>query len=265
MSFVPTPTQFDVQAVLRSFLLSILPAGTEVVEGQANNVPEVKSTEFVLMTIIRQVRISTNIDDYSDVAFTASIVGNVMTVTAMELGRIIAGASLTGVGVTIPTTIIGFITGFGNLGTYFVSPAQIVSSRLMSCGAKLITQPTEVVVQLDVHSAELKKASDMAQAITTLLRDDFATIFFKSSGITPLTASDPKQMPFFNEAQQTESRYVIEAALQANQLVTPPQQFAEKLRVTLISVENGIPLGNFIVTQNGDQFITQLGENIVWI
>ena len=46
-----------------------------------------------------------------------------------------------------------------------------------------------------------------------MFRSSYAVDFFAALGgaITPLFASDPRQMPFVNAEQQYEDRYVIEA------------------------------------------------------
>ena len=102
-------------------------------------------------------------------------------------------------------------------------------------------QATEVTIQLDVHSSMMTTASDMAQRVTTMFRDDWAYMFFKRTGydVVPLHADQPKQIPFINAEEQYESRWVIEACLQANQAVlNVPQQFADTLLVGLIDVDS---------------------------
>ena len=64
-------------------MLSILPVGIEVIEGQDNRVPEPKVANFVVMTAILRPRLSTNIDNYADAAFTASIAGNTLNVSSV--------------------------------------------------------------------------------------------------------------------------------------------------------------------------------------
>ena len=52
--------------VLRAFLLGILPAGTEVVRGLDNRVPEPIGADFLVMTPVLRERIETNVDTYRD-------------------------------------------------------------------------------------------------------------------------------------------------------------------------------------------------------
>lgn len=244
MGFAPAPTQSGIQTALRAFLLAILPSGVECIESQDNRVPEPHGTDFVVMTPIRRERLETNVDTYTDCAFTASIASGVMTVTQMQIGAITIGNALLGVGVTAGTTITAQTGGTpGGVGTYTVSPSQTLGARTLACGSASIVQPTKVTVQLDVHSASVGDAADMAQTIATLFRDEFATSFFAGLGldVSPLYAEDPKQVPFQNAESQWETRYVVDVHLQANQIVSPPQAFADALAVDLINVEATYP------------------------
>ncbi|WP_457152654.1 phage neck terminator protein [Mesorhizobium sp. P5_C1] len=239
-----SPSQSTIQTVLRLFLLAILPAGVEVVSSQDNRVPE-PAGDFVTMTVSRRGRLSTNVDTFQDCAFEASITDPVMTVTQVEFGTILAGATVFGTPVAAGT-LVGAQTGGtpGGIGTYTVAPAQTVTAQLLACGAETLMQPTEVVIQLDVHSATDSVASDMAQVIATLMRDERATDFFAASGIdaAPFYADDPKQVPFFNGEQQYETRYVVDVHIQANQALGLPQQFADEAVVHVVNVDATFPV-----------------------
>lgn len=236
MSLSVTPTQSDIQTVLRSFLLSILPSGVEVIAAQTNRVPEPRGADFVTMTVLRRERIETNVDDYADAVFTGSIAGTTLTITDVGFGALAVGSTIFGEGVSADTTVAAFGTGMGGVGTYTVAPSQTVSSTKIAAGTQSFLQPTKVTMQLDVHGPA---SGDNAQTISTMMRDDFAVSFFQSvnPNVAPLYADDPRQMPFVNEEQQVEDRYVIEAAMQANQTIVAPQQFADVLDVGLIEVE----------------------------
>lgn len=60
------PTEDDVMTDVRKFLLSFLPDGTEVIQGQPNRVAEPNSPNFVVMTPTGQRRLSTNVDTQLD-------------------------------------------------------------------------------------------------------------------------------------------------------------------------------------------------------
>ena len=56
----PLVTQSQLQSALRSFLLSVLPGGWEVFQGQDSRVPEPSALNFVIMTPLSRRRIETN-------------------------------------------------------------------------------------------------------------------------------------------------------------------------------------------------------------
>jgi hypothetical protein len=178
MSVTVSPTQSNIQTALRSFLVSILPANVPVIEGEDNRVAEPSATDFVVMTVIRRERISTNVDSYDQ--------------TILD-----------------PTTLS-------------------------------ILQATKLTIQLDVHGPA---SSDNSQIISTLFRDDFAVQAFAQSGfdISPLYADDPMQIGFVNAENQWEIRYVVQAFIQANQVVVVQQDFADEVNVGLVSVDATYP------------------------
>lgn len=237
-----SPSQTDIETVLRSFLLNAIPLNVsapqtaiEVVLGQDNRVPEPASPDFIVMTTVSRERLETNLDVFQDVAFIGSISGLVLTVSTVQIGTIIP-ATLFGSGVLPNTTIGTQISGIpGGAGTYNVSPTQNLASTQMSSGAATYTQHTEVTVQLDVHGPN---SSDNAEVITTMFRDQFAFDYFISQNpnVFPLHADDPKQIPFIDAESQYEWRWIVEAHIQANQTIVLPQQFANKVQVTLQEV-----------------------------
>lgn len=240
MTFTVAPTQSNIQVVLRSFLLSILPADIEVIEGQDNRVPEPKAADFVVMTPIRRERLETNIDTFSDARFIGSIAGDTMTVDEVDYGAIVLGRYVFGTGVADGTRVIDLGNGTGGPGTYKVAPAQTVSQRVLADGIQAILQPTKVVMQIDIHGSN---SADTAQIISTLLRDDYAVRAFAAidPAVIPLYADDPRQMPFINAENQYEDRWIVEACLQANATIDMPQQFADTAVVGLINVDASYP------------------------
>jgi hypothetical protein len=68
MSVTLSLTESAVLTVLRSFLLDVLPAGTECVQGQSNRVPEPEGDNFVVFTPIFRKRLETTTNIYTDVA-----------------------------------------------------------------------------------------------------------------------------------------------------------------------------------------------------
>lgn len=237
----PSVTDSAIFTALRSFLLAILPAGTEVVQGQVNRVAEPQVADFIVITPLRRIRLATNVDTAADVLYLGSIAGTVMTVSDIELGEVVPGAPVFGVGVTANTTITAQISGpAGGAGTYRVTPAQTVTSRTLSSGVKTAAQATEIDIQMDFHGPT---SADNAQVATTLLRDAYASEYFaaNSPGIAPLFCNDPRQAPFQNDQQQYENRWIVEAMLEASPVVSLPQQYADSVSVDIISVDAVYP------------------------
>lgn len=241
----PSPTQSNAMAQMRSFLLAVLPAGVEVLQAQPNRVPEPQGANFVLMTPRALGRLRTNVDRYQDARFVGSIAGSTMTITAVDpdlAGRLAVGSVVFGAGLAAGTKVTGLGTGTGGVGTYAVAPVQTIASRPLSAGVMTVEQGQQVTVQMDFHADPAADVSgDMATTVATLFRDGFAVRQFAGQvpnyGVVPLCAGDPAQRPFFNDQQQAETRWVVEAMLQSNVVVSVPQEFADSADLDVVSVE----------------------------
>lgn len=173
MSFSLSLTEDQIFTALRTYLLDILPAGTEVIRAQINRVSEPPTPDFVVMTPIRRPRLSTNV----------------------ESGEI--------------------------------APAT---------NTKSVAEPTEYVIQLDVHGPA---SGDNMLIIQQLWRDDYTCQAFTALGVDmqPLFADDPREMPFENAEDQYEFRWVVDLHMQTNCAIIVPQQFADQVRVRGISAQ----------------------------
>lgn len=225
---------------LGEFLTAVLPPGTGVFQSQTNRVAEPDEDDFVLMTNVGQLRLSTNVDDYADALFLGSIAGTVLTITDVDYGTIYVGSPVLGYQVLPNTVVVSFGTGMGGLGTYNINNSQAVASRPIACGTSTKLQPLQVTIQLDVHGPS---SPDNCVIISTMFRDEYGVDKIAESGfdISPLYTGDARQLPFLNEAQQIEDRWVMEAVLQCNPVLTVPQEFADALSVTLIEVDAVYP------------------------
>ncbi len=233
-------TETELLTYLRAFLTSILPAGVEVIRAQVNRVPEPQVDDFVIMTPTQRLRLATNENTYTDCVVVGSMSGNVLTVTSVLSGSIQVGAALYGTGVLDGTLVTALGTGTGGVGTYTVSPSQVVSSTNLSAGQRVVSQRTQVTYQLDVHGP---MSAENAQLITTLFRDFYATDFFTSqaTGVAPLYADDARQTPFVNDQQQYEYRWTVDVTLEAVLVTSVTQQFADAVSADLINVDTAYP------------------------
>jgi len=73
MTITVTVTEAEVFQALGNFLTQILPAGTAIVRGQVNRVPEPQGTDFVVMWPILTTRLEYNTDTYDSTAQTKSM------------------------------------------------------------------------------------------------------------------------------------------------------------------------------------------------
>ncbi len=204
---------------------------------------EPREGDFVVMTQLRRTRLEINVDSSADCRFTASIAGTRMTVTHVSIGTVALDSTVFGVGVAAGTTVKSQTSGSaGGIGAYVVSVSQIVPSTTLSCGSLDVMQPVEVSYQLDIHGPA---SADNAQVISTLMRDEFGVQQFANQspnyGVVPLYADDPRQAPFLNEAQAYEWRWVVEAMLQANPIISVPLQYADAVSVEVVSVDETYP------------------------
>lgn len=239
--FSVAPTQSTINARLRSVLLGFLPAGIDVILGQTNRIAEPTGPDFVVFWPTGRRRISTNLDATLDALFVGAISGTVLTVSSMNLGAIVQGMPIyAAAGLATGTAITAFGTGTGGAGTYTVSPSQTFPSGTISGGSQGVTQSVEISIQCDVHGPA---SAENAQAITTLLRDGYGVDAFLALGddVMTLHADDPKQVPFINGEMAYETRWVIECRLQANQVISIPQQFSGSLAVGIVDVDATYP------------------------
>lgn len=213
-------------------MLPQLPAG-KIIAGQVNRVASPEG-DFVVFWPLRRPRLGTNFDTDQAALFVAAIAGIAMTVSSLTAGTIEQGSTVYG---AAANTIVGQQQSGspGGVGVYSVSTSQTLDSTTLLAGATSIMQPTEGVMQIDVHGPN---SADNAQVISTLFRDDFAVQQLAGTGLSPFFADDPRQMPFVTAANQYEHRWVLEAHFQIDPSVIIPQQFATALSIGLYDVDH---------------------------
>lgn len=233
-------TQEQTLTALRSFLMAVLPPEVEVVQAQDNRVPEPGGNDYVVMTPMFRERLSTNVDGFQDALFTGSFNGTTLTISSVVFGELVVGSYVFGVNVLDGTKVMSFGTGTGGVGTYTVSQSQTLADETLAAGSQTMLQAVKFTVQVDVFGPQ---GADYVHIITTAFRDSYAVDQFAASGfdVAPLYMGDPRQMPFTDGEQQVENRWMSEAVMQCNPIVTVPQQFAASLSVGLIDVDVAYP------------------------
>jgi hypothetical protein len=236
-------TETQILTALRGFLLSVLPAPVTVVRGLVNRTPEPSGTDFCVMTPILRERLETNIDSYDSSQDVETLTFAALTLTP-TVGDTVVNGTATATGIV--TAVLGLNVTVNRLTKAYFAVGDAVSDTTyigsvgtvtgVAYGASTSMQPIKMTVQLDVHGPS---SGDNAQIISTLLRDSYGVDQFATSGfdVTPLYASDPRQLPFENAEQQIEERWSIDAVLQCNPVVTVQQQYGNSLAITLVDVQ----------------------------
>jgi hypothetical protein len=258
MSLLPS-INFNESAVftaLRAFIINVC-SGTgtiQVVQGQQSRVPEPSDSDYIVFWPLGDPRLATNIDVFGDCTFYGQVTGSTLSVNQVNFGTIQIGGLLYGSAVPTGTYILSQTSGTqsGGSGAYALSSSFATGTGTpMAAGALFAQLGAEVDVQVDVHGPN---SHDNATIFTTMFRDQYAISFFQAYGtappgfpagttgpfqlnafnysaVGPLHADDPRQVPFFNAEQQWENRWIITARLQANQIVSVPQQFAGQVQI----------------------------------
>lgn len=235
-----SPSQEDCYTGVRAFLLTILPAGTEVVVGQVNRVPQPEGENHVVIWPLLRDRLGTNLRSDGDVKYIGSIDDKVLTVTDAQAGQIVVGNFVFGVDVAEGTRVTDILTGVGGIGTYSVNNSQTVGSRVLSSGAVGLVQKTDLIFQIDSHGPS---SPEFAQMISTFFRDTYSIEWLKENGypVVPLYTEEPRQRPFNNAENQVEEKWSVDVHFQVDVLVSAPQQYADAVAVDLINVDAVYP------------------------
>jgi len=232
-------TEAQIFKALGLFLTAVLPTGTPVFKAMTNRVPEPHETNFVSMTPILRERLETNVDSYDDVLDVQVLTFAALTTIPVVGDTVVnGGATASGVVTAVTATDVTVNT----LAQQYFAIGDVVSNTThagvvgtmtgLAYGSATSMQPIKMTIQLDVHGP---LGGDNAQIISTLLRDTYGVDQFATSGfdVTPLYASDPKQLPFLNGEEQIETRWVVDAVLQCNPVVTIPQQYGQTATVAV--------------------------------
>lgn len=101
-----------------------------------------------------------------------------------------------------------------------------------------LEEAVELAFQIDCYGTQ---SHEWATMLSTLLRDEYSVNALSPSGVTPLYADDARFMPTVFGESQYESRWRLDARFQMNLITTIPQQYADALELTLVSVTEKFP------------------------
>lgn len=126
-----------------------------------------------------------------DAAFTGSISGTTLTVTAIPVDKTIkVGLPLNGPGISATTEITGFLSGTGQTGTYSVNNSQTVASEAMTTGGDGPAGIRPLGAAWNTNGQVYGMTiNDTGQAIVTGRTMFITNTFFPDNGIAP-TLSD---------------------------------------------------------------------------
>lgn len=178
--------------------------------------PLLSVTEAMLMTALREALLV--------LWPSAAVVQGYQNRVAMPTGATLEMTSLTDVGLsTTDAPPSGWVPGASNPGLLTLRRSE------------------EWVCQLDFYGPG---ASDAARLVNLLVRSDYAFATFVAQTpevLAPLYATPSKQLPFINDSNQYEPRWMFEFHAQYNPVVEIPQDFATSLEVTPVNVDARFP------------------------
>ena len=113
--------------------------------------------------------------------FTASIAGNVMTVTAVSVGTIAVNMLITAAGVPLGTYVTAYGTGAGGVGTYELSNTASLASLTNNTVASLNNvQSVTAFNPINVYSFAIQPEEHQPSGTCNFSRIDTATLVFDS-------------------------------------------------------------------------------------
>jgi hypothetical protein len=145
--------------------------------------------------------------NYIGAAFTGSITGNVLTVTAISSGAVAQGQTLKGTGITSGTKIVDFLTGAGGnineVGTYLLNITQTVSSTAITAYYEKPLQINSAFVRINTNSnGQPIVNGGLDYTVSILALQDYEMI-----GLKTLNGPWPKAL-YFNPGADTGNLFV---------------------------------------------------------
>ena len=105
-----------------------------------------------------------------------------------------------------------------------------------------ISEGVELSVQIDCYGPA---SCDWANMLSATLRDEYGCTQLAALASTfelqPLYADDARMIPLVDGEHQYEERWSVDARFQINPVTTIPQQYADVVHLTMISVDERYP------------------------
>jgi hypothetical protein len=159
-------------------------------------------------------------------AFVASVVPTGVKIVQLPVDR-----------AAMPAPVPGFVGMTANLQTRIMTNLDRWSPGDPAPSAIDIEQAVKLTVKLDCYGAA---AADWAVMLSTVLRDEYGVTALAPT-LAPLYTEMPRFMPLTNAEEQYEQRWIVEAYLQYNPVISTPMQFADAASADLINVDVSYP------------------------
>jgi len=137
----------------------------------------------------------------------------------------------------MPPPVPGFVGMTANLQTRIMTNLDRWNPADPAPVAINIEQAIKLTVKLDCYGPA---AADWAVMLSTVLRDEYGVDALAPT-LAPLYTEMPRFMPLTNAEEQYEQRWIVEAQLQYNPVVSTPMQFANAASADLINVDVSYP------------------------
>lgn len=154
-------------------------------------------------------------------------------VRALVLDVVPAGVEVVqGLGNGVPMPAGEFVAMTLTLRNPHRTPVETWDRDDPNPSAIAIEQGTLIRVQLDCYGP---RSGDWSEILATVLRSSYA--FRLLDPVSPLFADNPIQAALINGEEQYEQRWIVGANLQYNPVIMTPMEFADRVEVTLINVD----------------------------
>jgi len=211
-----------------------LDVSTPVIQGDINRVAEPVGP-FILMRRVKENRLNTTIEDYTDTraSFQGSISGTLLTTSSVS-GTIVEGQTVFGVGV--PTGVLISAAGVDVNHWVLSKNCGVITTEVMRAELAIerFERSVECLIQLDFYGDD---AGDYAQTIAGVFRSSEAAAFLDEYAVYPLWEEDAIYAPVVNGEEQYEQRWTVRLHLQYTAVVETVAEFMDTAHIDLVDAD----------------------------